>query len=242
MFRDLERGHFVALGPALSRRPLPVRIGDVETSGAQRSVQAHAAARDSPRKRPATSSSRPARTKSCPADATPAAAPPPPPATNDLLAQLARSRPPAAEPPPSMTEESKAEREAAARQHPARDPGRSGSCVPHRCGSLSGLPGPLPHPPRGRRAAESAGLPPPLGGGPRRRRCGHRRGLRMGPRHDLRGGSRRRISRVSTCCLPAPRWRHPLPARRRNRPRPAAAARPVAPAASSPIWKAATSW
>src|SRR5690554_220995 len=32
MFRDLQRGHFVALGPALSRRPLPVRIGTVETS------------------------------------------------------------------------------------------------------------------------------------------------------------------------------------------------------------------
>ncbi|MBN9437822.1 ATP-binding protein [Bosea sp. (in: a-proteobacteria)] len=29
MFRDLERGQFVALGPALSRRPLPVRIGSV---------------------------------------------------------------------------------------------------------------------------------------------------------------------------------------------------------------------
>lgn len=33
MFRDLERGHFVALGPALARRPLPIRIGDVETKG-----------------------------------------------------------------------------------------------------------------------------------------------------------------------------------------------------------------
>jgi hypothetical protein len=33
MFRDLQRGHFVALGPALSRRPLPVRIGMVETAG-----------------------------------------------------------------------------------------------------------------------------------------------------------------------------------------------------------------
>ncbi len=32
MFRDLARGHFVALGPALSRRPLPVTIGAVETS------------------------------------------------------------------------------------------------------------------------------------------------------------------------------------------------------------------
>ncbi len=30
-FRDLERGTFVALGPALSRRPLTVRIGAVET-------------------------------------------------------------------------------------------------------------------------------------------------------------------------------------------------------------------
>ncbi len=32
-FRDLEPGHFVALGPALSRRPVSVRIGSVETSG-----------------------------------------------------------------------------------------------------------------------------------------------------------------------------------------------------------------
>ncbi|MBD8555804.1 ATP-binding protein [Rhizobium sp. CFBP 8762] len=32
MFRDLKRGHFVALGPALSRRPLPITIGAVETS------------------------------------------------------------------------------------------------------------------------------------------------------------------------------------------------------------------
>src|SRR5687768_4909435 len=32
MFRDLNRGHFVALGPAMSRRPLPMVIGPVETS------------------------------------------------------------------------------------------------------------------------------------------------------------------------------------------------------------------
>jgi len=31
-FRDLERGSFMALGPALSRRPLTVRIGPVETA------------------------------------------------------------------------------------------------------------------------------------------------------------------------------------------------------------------
>ena len=30
-FRDLERGHFMALGPALSRRPLRLRIGTTET-------------------------------------------------------------------------------------------------------------------------------------------------------------------------------------------------------------------
>src|SRR6185369_7297097 len=31
-FRDLERGHFMALGPALSRRPLGLRIGPTETT------------------------------------------------------------------------------------------------------------------------------------------------------------------------------------------------------------------
>lgn len=31
MFRDLERGQFVALGPALSKRPLPLRIGPVSS-------------------------------------------------------------------------------------------------------------------------------------------------------------------------------------------------------------------
>ena len=31
MFRELQQGHFVALGPALSRRPLPIRVGAVET-------------------------------------------------------------------------------------------------------------------------------------------------------------------------------------------------------------------
>ncbi|GGE95822.1 ATP-binding protein [Stappia taiwanensis] len=32
-FRNLDRGHFVALGPAISRRPLTIRIGQVETAG-----------------------------------------------------------------------------------------------------------------------------------------------------------------------------------------------------------------
>lgn len=53
MFRDLQRGHFVALGPAVSRRPLPIKIGHVETSGRGGSPklmplpdQPHADARD----------------------------------------------------------------------------------------------------------------------------------------------------------------------------------------------------
>ena len=32
MFRDLERGTFIALGPALSRRPMAIKIGPVETA------------------------------------------------------------------------------------------------------------------------------------------------------------------------------------------------------------------
>ena len=31
-FRDLERGRFVGLGPAIARRPLPIAVGSVETS------------------------------------------------------------------------------------------------------------------------------------------------------------------------------------------------------------------
>lgn len=33
MFRDLQRGHFIALGPAVSRRPLSIKVGAVETVG-----------------------------------------------------------------------------------------------------------------------------------------------------------------------------------------------------------------
>ena len=93
MFRDLARGHFVALGPALSRRPLPITIGSVETS----------ARSSSPKLTPLPEA---------PVDArelifTPAAdeapilvrrTPPKPIPTADLLTQLTRARP-AAEPP-----------------------------------------------------------------------------------------------------------------------------------------------
>ena len=89
-FRDLARGHFVALGPAISRRPLPVTIGAVETQARSTSPkltplpEAPADAADliftaSPEEvaRPVTR--RPP--------------PPPPPSTNELLAQLSRPRP-----------------------------------------------------------------------------------------------------------------------------------------------------
>ncbi|MXP65857.1 ATP-binding protein [Roseomonas sp. M0104] len=105
MFRDLPRGSFVALGPALSRRPLPIRIGVVETESrgtnpgliplpqtapeeAKELVLA-AAAEPEPAMRP------PPRR---------AAAPPPP----DILTQLAQARPavaaPRAEPEPTPEE------------------------------------------------------------------------------------------------------------------------------------------
>lgn len=112
MFRDLERGHFVALGPALSRRPVPVRIGEVETSARSGSFklmplpdQAKEEARDLIFTAGEDEVARPVAPRRAVA--------PPPPATNDLLAQLARSRPPAPEAAPEMTDESKAAREVA---------------------------------------------------------------------------------------------------------------------------------
>lgn len=103
-FRDLERGHFIALGPALSRRPLPVRIGPVETAARGGSpkllplpAQPDAAVRDlilSPEPEPA---------RVLPPRRVPQA---PPPSTTEILAQLVRERP-AAEPEPeaSLSEE-----------------------------------------------------------------------------------------------------------------------------------------
>ncbi len=109
MFRDLARGRFVALGPAMSRRPLPITIGAVETSA--RSV--------SPKLMPL-----PEKTEDM-ADLvfTPGpeearmpvrkAAPQPIP-TADLMAQLARPQPAPMSPPvePMFPEIDEAEREA----------------------------------------------------------------------------------------------------------------------------------
>ena len=89
MFRDLERGHFVALGPALSRRPLPIRIGTVETS----------ARSSSPKLMPLPDAPQDARDlifTPSPEEIRPAvrrAAPPPPPSTAEILAQVAKPKP-----------------------------------------------------------------------------------------------------------------------------------------------------
>src|SRR5215217_1254522 len=113
-FRDLERGQFMALGPALSRRPLPIRIGTVETSTRTGTFklmplpeQPKQEARDLIFKAGEDEPARPVMPRRAPP-------PPPAPSTNDLLAQLARTRPAAApEPQAEETAQSKAEREAA---------------------------------------------------------------------------------------------------------------------------------
>jgi DNA helicase HerA-like ATPase len=112
MFRDLQRGHFVALGPALSRRPLPIRIGAVETAARSGNFTLMplpdtpvADARDLNFQAGEAELARPVPVRRPP--------PPPPPSTNELLAQLARPRPQAAAPPEPPSEETKAERDAA---------------------------------------------------------------------------------------------------------------------------------
>ncbi len=106
MFRDLARGHFVGLGPALSRRPLSIRIGTVETSSRSGGPQLVAP--------PPQATAEEARDlilngaePETPRLAAPRRAPRPPPP--DILVQLAQYRPPpihgAAEPAEPTAEE-----------------------------------------------------------------------------------------------------------------------------------------
>lgn len=107
-FRDLERGHFVALGPAIARRPLPVVIGAVETS----------ARSTSPKLTPLPEAPVDAEeliftAEPEPARPVPRRAPPPPTPTADILAQLAQARPEPEPAPESLFPEiDEAEREA----------------------------------------------------------------------------------------------------------------------------------
>jgi hypothetical protein len=94
MFRDLARGHFVALGPAMSRRPLPVTIGAVETNARSTSPKLTPLpdtpddARDLIFTPSPEEARQPIMVRRPP--------PPPPTSTADILAQLAQHRP---EPP-----------------------------------------------------------------------------------------------------------------------------------------------
>jgi hypothetical protein len=95
-FRDLGRGHFVALGPAMSRRPLPVTIGKVETS----------ARSSSPKLTPLPEVAEDAHDLIFTAGPDEAkmpvrrAPPPPPTPIADVLTQLSRARPAEVEAPP----------------------------------------------------------------------------------------------------------------------------------------------
>ena len=113
MFRDLARGNFVALGPALSRRPLPMVIGAVETS----------ARSTSPKLTPLPESPSDARDlifTPGPEETMPAIVrrppPPPPTPTADILAQLVRSRPAAESPSEPEVEIDEEERNAGIEQ------------------------------------------------------------------------------------------------------------------------------
>jgi hypothetical protein len=105
MFRDLARGHFVALGPALSRRPLSIRIGTVAT--ATRSA--------GPQLVPPPVQASAAAARELILTAPEAARPPPPRAPKlavaDILVQLAQYRPPAlhGQPPPAAPTPEQAE-------------------------------------------------------------------------------------------------------------------------------------
>ena len=96
VFRELQRGHFVALGPALSRRPLPIRVGGVETAPRGGTPKL------TPLPEPAGADARDlilAPVPVGPARATAAerrAAAPPAPSVNQLLEEIVRNRPAAA--------------------------------------------------------------------------------------------------------------------------------------------------
>jgi uncharacterized protein len=90
-FRDLERGHFIALGPALSRRPLGLVIGGTETEARNLSP------RLMPMPGAALEDARSVILAAPPPEARPPARRPPPPPAPDLLSQLMAARPTIAE-------------------------------------------------------------------------------------------------------------------------------------------------
>ncbi len=110
MFRDLPRGHFVALGPALSKRPLPIAVGPTltgsrsvplallplpEPSGEARTLILAAGPQQGEARSPRAERAKPR------------------PAGQDVLVQLANYRPPVRADLPPGELESPADREAA---------------------------------------------------------------------------------------------------------------------------------
>ncbi|WP_237476425.1 ATP-binding protein [Lichenibacterium dinghuense] len=119
VFRELQRGHFVALGPALSRRPLPIKVGGVETAPRGGTPKL------TPLPEPAGADARdlilapvpvgPARANA----AERRAAAPPPPSVNQILEEIVRNRPapaPAEEVPALPPEERERALKAIARE------------------------------------------------------------------------------------------------------------------------------
>ncbi|TWF56392.1 ATP-binding protein [Neorhizobium alkalisoli] len=126
MFRDLKRGNFVALGPALSRRPLPIAIGHVET-GARSSSPKLMPLPDAPQDVEDlifTPDPEEFTRPLAPRRANPAPRP-----TTDILAELSRSTPAASPAPqearvpqPEMSPEEREERLAAVLNEILDDP------------------------------------------------------------------------------------------------------------------------
>lgn len=103
VIRDLARGEFLALGPAITRRPLSIRIGDVRT----------AARSTSPKLTPLPEAAPPNLREMLfdPQDEeTPAIAPAPaPPPLHDMMNRLAAPAPPPAQPVPALDEDEQEE-------------------------------------------------------------------------------------------------------------------------------------
>ena len=110
-FRDLERGHFMALGPALSRRPLGLRIGTTETQ------PRNATPRLMPLPEAALEDARAIILAAPSPDAAlPQRRPPPPPPPPDLLSQLIAAKPVILENRTEAVEESPSPEELAERR------------------------------------------------------------------------------------------------------------------------------
>lgn len=98
LFRDLGRGSFVALGPALSRRPLAITIGAVETAARSTSPKLTPLPDSLPDARQLIFTADPEETRQPPRR--PPAPPPIP--TADILTRLARARAEPAPPPATL--------------------------------------------------------------------------------------------------------------------------------------------